>query len=180
MINCGADAVICHHTHRYSGIIKHKNKPIILGVGNFLFSIKGIDNKWRTGIIARLNIMSDFITHEIFPVRMIKSWDNVICLKKTKKEKVLCKIKEINNLLLSSEKFREYWKENFLSERRRLNLQLKYRNKFLFKILKRIKFYNPRLNNNLKKLLLNLVRCDSHREKMIAILQDEEGRKQCG
>ena len=36
-IDAGADAVVNHHQHCYSGYERYKSKPIIYGLGNLLF-----------------------------------------------------------------------------------------------------------------------------------------------
>ena len=37
LIDNGADAVVAHHTHRFSGYEIYKSKPIFYGLGNFIY-----------------------------------------------------------------------------------------------------------------------------------------------
>ena len=52
-IDVGADAVISHHTHYYSGYEIYKNKPIVYGLGNFIFDLPDEIGDWHKGIIAK-------------------------------------------------------------------------------------------------------------------------------
>lgn len=66
-IESGADAVINHHQHCYSGYEIYKEKPIFYGLGNFCFD-KGysLRDKWHEGYLVLLNI-DDCFSFEIIP-----------------------------------------------------------------------------------------------------------------
>src|SRR5690606_10539643 len=57
-INSGADAVVAHHTHCYSGYEYYNNKPIFYGLGNFIFDFKDKYRKgnWTEGYAVVLNL----------------------------------------------------------------------------------------------------------------------------
>lgn len=66
-IDCGADAVVNHHQHCYSGYEIYKGKPVFYGLGNFCFDSdsvrKGI---WTTGYMVELTL-KDNVTFNIHP-----------------------------------------------------------------------------------------------------------------
>ncbi len=57
MIAAGADAVICHHSHCFSGNETWNEKPIYYGLGNFVFDDAEMTGKeWNTGILAEITL----------------------------------------------------------------------------------------------------------------------------
>ncbi|MBP3440212.1 MAG: CapA family protein [Tidjanibacter sp.] len=54
-VEIGADAVVNHHQHCYSGYEYYNGKPIVYGLGNFCFDWKGKRNSfWNEGYMLRL------------------------------------------------------------------------------------------------------------------------------
>lgn len=56
-VDAGADAVVNHHQHCYSGYEIYKNKPIFYGLGNFCFDIQPQkhDSIWNYGYMVQFN-----------------------------------------------------------------------------------------------------------------------------
>lgn len=67
-IDAGADAVVNHHQHCFSGYEIYDYKPIIYGLGNFSFDrIQFRDNIWNDGYMVMLNIDKENIWIESIP-----------------------------------------------------------------------------------------------------------------
>ncbi len=67
-IDVGADAVVNHHQHCYSGYEVYKEKPIFYGLGNFCFD-KGAQkpNFWNEGFMVMLDLKQEGIGYQLFP-----------------------------------------------------------------------------------------------------------------
>lgn len=67
-IDAGADAVVNHHQHCYSGYEIYKEKPIFYGIGNFGFDItpKRVYTSWNYGYLVELEF-GITIKHKIYP-----------------------------------------------------------------------------------------------------------------
>ncbi len=66
-VEVGADAVVNHHQHCYSGYEIYKGKPIFYGLGNFCFDNSYYRNdKWNKGYMVQLFFGVD-ITFELYP-----------------------------------------------------------------------------------------------------------------
>lgn len=66
-IDIGADAVINHHQHCFSGYEIYNEKPIFYGLGNFCFDWKGKKNCiWNQGYAIKLNLERN-IDFELIP-----------------------------------------------------------------------------------------------------------------
>lgn len=64
----GADVIVNHHQHCYSGYEIYKGKPIFYGLGNFFFDNPSKRNdKWNKGILLELNLSLDKSVFELIP-----------------------------------------------------------------------------------------------------------------
>ena len=53
-VDFGADAVVNHHQHCYSGHELYNGKPIVYGLGNFFFDWQGQNADWNEGYMVQL------------------------------------------------------------------------------------------------------------------------------
>jgi len=67
-IDAGADAVINHHQHCYSGFETYNGKPIFYGLGNFCFDRAGKrSSNWNKGYMVELTFDESRITFNLIP-----------------------------------------------------------------------------------------------------------------
>lgn len=174
IIDAGADLVAAHHTHRFSGIMLYNNKPLFFGLGNFICPTKTFPvNEWQIGLIVKIVISNGSFSYKIMPVRMAEDFDKIDLLQIQDAKR----IKNDVNLLsqkINDEKFlNEYWVNIDKSEFQRI-LNLLYTNsKFTYRIHKYLPFLSKnKISDYRKNILLNMVRCDSHRNRLIRILEN--------
>lgn len=103
-IDAGADAVINHHQHCYSGYEFYKNKPIVYGLGNLCFDEGPKENKkWHEGYVAELIFSDHTIELKLHPYEQCNLIPNVHFIKDqsdfNKNIDELNKIIQDNNLL---------------------------------------------------------------------------------
>ena len=174
-VDAGADAVISHHTHRYSGYEIYKNAPIFYGVGNFLFDDK--QNKgfeWQQGLAITLVFSEQKTSFEINPISHYDgNVDGVRLLNGIEKKQVLDKISYLNSIIadedLLNTNFLDFVK---LKEKQYQHFIEPHSNCILHGLMGR--GYIPSLLSKYKrKLYLNLIRCESHRDVLIKILENE-------
>lgn len=69
-IDAGADAVVNHHQHCFSGYEVYKGKPIFYGLGNFCFDLPSHhDGIWTEGIMVTIDFSGINPSFEIQPYR---------------------------------------------------------------------------------------------------------------
>ncbi len=71
-IDAGADAVVNHHQHCFSGYETYKGKPIFYGLGNFCFdslNVKDRNTSWNYGYMLQIEFCSKEIRTEIYPYK---------------------------------------------------------------------------------------------------------------
>ncbi len=67
-IDAGADAVVNHHQHCYSGYETYKGKPIVYGLGNFCFDDPNASNViWNEGYMVILCFCGDAVALRTIP-----------------------------------------------------------------------------------------------------------------
>ena len=170
-IDAGADIVVNHHTHCYSGYEFHNGKPIFYSTGNFLFNKPGMKNPlWNSGYAVSINFFKNQIQFEIIPYLQCADKIGIRKLSNAESISFYTRLKEINKII----------KDNKILQQEFDALQLKsvktyrnfiepHNNKWLYALQKKGVF--PSLLHKRKKLmLLNLVRCESHRDVLISVL----------
>ena len=109
LIDCGADVVINHHQHCFSGYELYKDSPIFYGLGNLVFD-KGQNapKGWNEGYLVKLTIGSK-ISFELIPYVQCKLTPTFELVHD--RTEFDAKISEINNIISDDDKlFHEYEK----------------------------------------------------------------------
>lgn len=170
-VDCGADVVVNHHQHCYSGYEIYRNRPIFYGLGNFSFdNYNGkTDKEWESGFALLLNIDNN-ISFELLPYTQgTKEFCGVSFLKDISDfEQSIKKLNCIicNNALLE----KEY---NILIEQSMssyLSLLSPYSNKYLRALGRRNILPQFITQCRIKYFLAN-IKCESHRDRLIHVLQ---------
>ncbi len=167
-IDAGADAVVNHHQHCFSGYEVYKEKPIFYGLGNFCFDEKGsMGGIWNEGYFVVLSF-ADSISFEIIPYNQC---DDKPIVKILPSNVYNQRISELNKTIqdenVLSEKVKEYYRSclkqsSYIFEplMNRVYSSLRYRG-----IL-------PSLVTNKRKLLAyDFIVCESHRDKILEYLK---------
>lgn len=86
-VDAGADAVINHHQHCYSGYEVYKGKPILYGLGNFCFDWKDYSNEtWFEGFFVKLSFDKGEVTFRLHPYVQCKEEPVVRLMSEAEKE----------------------------------------------------------------------------------------------
>lgn len=105
-VDAGADAVINHHQHCYSGYEVYEGKPIFYGLGNFCFDWKGKRNSiWNYGYMVKLSFNNDNIEYEVIPYCQGNEKPGLEVL--TNKEEFLISISELNKVIANDVQLKE-------------------------------------------------------------------------
>ena len=98
-IDAGADAVVNHHQHCYSGYELFKGKPIFYGLGNFCFDIYPIRNNdlWNYGYMVELEFNNDILS--LFKIIPYKQCDEIVGVHLLDKNEFSDNIAELNYII---------------------------------------------------------------------------------
>lgn len=171
MIENGADAIICHHTHQISGYSFFKNKPIFFSLGNLLMpTVKRDSSEWRKGILLKIKFTAEKVDVEPVPIIMNQDFTGIDLAYGACAESILNQVEDASKKLQDEEYLNAYWDSVFSDSSDTIINQLKSRTRFEYKLRRKFSFLT-RFSKYKAIVLLNLVRCDSHRERLIKVLE---------
>ncbi|MCK5078525.1 MAG: CapA family protein, partial [Bacteroidales bacterium] len=163
-IDIGADALISHHTHTYSGYEIYQGKPIFYGLGNFIYDWPGkTHSDWNKGYVVKLKL-SVKIDFDIIPLNQCNEIPGLFHLSEAEEKAFAQRITELNAIIADDKlleiEFKKYCEkvnpmyDAFIEP---------YFGKVITSLRKRGLF--PKLMGKRKRLLLlNITRCESHKE----------------
>ncbi|WP_196892015.1 CapA family protein [Aureivirga marina] len=179
-VDSGADLVVGHHSHCFSGYEEYKEKHIFYSLGNFVFDYKPKYQKglWTLGYALDLSINFDTkkVDFEIIPFEQGKKENPILnVLSGEKKQEILEKVNELNEIIIDEKLYAEAWEKYIESQVIGYKGMLFTKNMYIRALISR--GYLPKflLTSSLKRkaLFLNLFRCETHREIMIDVLNKE-------
>ena len=95
-VDAGADAVVNHHQHCFSGYEVYKGKPIFYGLGNFCFDRKDMQNGiWTEGYMIIFDFFDSNISFNLRPYRQCAINPNIELLPKNAFDTQLTKLNAI-------------------------------------------------------------------------------------
>lgn len=173
-VDAGASVVIGHHTHTFSGYEVYKNSPIFYSLGNFIFDWNGRTNsKWNRGFAVKLNFNAKNLFFELVPFIQGDKHPGARLLNETENVMFTEEISTLNSQIDSDEVLNSKFKELLKSRKRNyLSILEPYRNKLFLSLYHR-GILPSLLSRRKKKSILNLIRCESHRDLLINVLMDK-------
>lgn len=172
-VDAGASAVIAHHTHIVSGYEVYRGAPVFYGLGNFCFDWPGKRNSfWNKGIAVRLRFRDEGASFDIIPFVQNDASPGIFKMPEGEAHVFMKRIESLNDIIGDDGQLREKF-EQFCGEKRDIyDLYLQpYRLSWLQSLRKR-KWLPSLLSARKKRLILNLTRCEAHRDVMIKTLEE--------
>ena len=173
-VDAGADAIVNHHPHCITGFEIYKGKPIYYSIGNFLFDKKGTDfNYWNKGLAVEIDFSDHIInvsTHIFFQSvneRTFELLEGEIADQELKQLNSLSKIIQ-NDYELDKELLR--W---ISRSQKYYNIYIEPHSIRIIQALQNRSIIPSFWSKRKKLFLLNMLRCESHREILIQKLENE-------
>lgn len=170
----GADAVVGHHTHCYSGYELYNEKPIFYSLGNFLFeSSTQKSDSWHTGFAVLLSLSkAKNVSFELIPYRQSNPYVGVNLLKD--KQPFNDKIAKLNSIIqddvLLIKEFNSFIKKELAKTYKAFLEPISMKP---IRLLQKIGVLPSLLNKKKKRLYLNLIRCEAHRDVVTKLLHND-------
>lgn len=174
IIDQGADAIISHHTHAFSGYEIYKSRPIFYGLGNFIYDWPGkVYSSWNKGYVVRL-ILSEKIDFEVIPLKQANEKPGVFHLNTEENEDFCSRIALLNEIIGDDKRleteFQKYCNSIFPMYEAFLEPNF---GRYIGYLRQRGMF--PKFLSRRKQLLLlNLSRCESHLDVLLRLLSRYE------
>jgi len=173
--DAGADAVIGHHTHCVSGYEIYNGAPILYSLGNFLFDSKnsysGTVTPWHTGLIAELNVNSEGIHFKLHPFVQNAEEAGLRSLTAAERNEFEKKIEKLNKTIQQDELLAESFDDYCNRVNRMYSSYIEPHSSRILHALRNRNILPSMLSGRKKRLLLNLTRCEAHRDVLIKTLK---------
>lgn len=175
-IDAGANVVVNHHQHCYSGYEEYKCGVIFYGLGNFCFDSfteQNIGNTtiWNEGYMVLLDFSKEKLSYKLYPYIQCAKEPTVELMDKGDMKNFIERIEELNSIIqnpLQLKTCNERWmSESYLQQQ---YILLPYPNRFLLSAATRGWIPNG-LNKDRVTRLLNKVDCESHRDRLLYFLK---------
>lgn len=163
-IEVGADAVVNHHQHCYSGYEFYHGCPILYGLGNFLFDTTPVrtDDIWNYGMLCELSLSDDEKKISLYPYSQCAEEPRIKMLPLNAFDK---RLKKINDLIAEPKELRAKYKA-YCEKSSNIfeNILEPFQSKLYMK-LKRRGLLPSFINKRSLTALADYVLCESHRDK---------------
>lgn len=172
-IDAGANIVVNHHQHCYSGFEKYNNGLIFYGLGNFIFpdSNPSTPRSWNEGFILEVDINNEIIEFNIYPYIQCLSNYKINIMDETTQKVFYSKIDHLNKVILNRELLE---KENSIWRAQTQNIYRSslapYSNRYFRKLWQKGLLPSGISCAKLSKLI-NFIECESHRDRFIEYLR---------
>ena len=166
-IDAGADAVVNHHQHCYSGYEVYNSKPIFYGLGNFCFDEEGGRNSiWNEGYMVILSFDMQKIMYEMIPYTQCNEKASVQIVKdRTHFDE---SIDNLNAIIQDSENLKkEVDKYYRTTTSGMLLMHQPYENRILNKLY-RMHLLPSLVSRKKYLMLLNYIYCEAHMTSMFS------------
>lgn len=169
-IDAGADAVVNHHQHCYSGYEVYNGKPIFYGLGNFCFDTSlCVSHTWHEGYMVQIEFESEKLSFTLHPYIQCKEEASVSVIN----DRIAFdkKIRELNAILLDSTRLRLEVDDYYQSATKSfLTMYQPYENRILNKLYRM--HLLPSFVSKRKILqIINYLSCEAHRDRQLKALQ---------
>lgn len=162
-IDLGADVVVNHHQHCFSGYEIYKERPIFYGLGNFCFDRPDKSNTlWNQGYMVKLNLDTG-INWDIIPYNQCDAEPRIVLLNRDAFD---ASIEALNDIILNKEKLAHETNQYYKAcARHYSNILEPIRNRFYLACKQR--GWLPSLISKKNKLTAkNYIYCEAHRDKL--------------
>lgn len=167
-IDAGADAVVNHHQHCFSGYEVYKGKPIFYGLGNFAFDWDGKrDSLWNQGYLVQLDLNS-VITFEIVPYEQYGVSPSVSLLKSS--DIFYSDLSKLNAIIRDDKRLDELTKIYYDSREKIIKSILEPNQNRLIRSAINRHIFRSMLSRQWLIKLHNIIDCESHRDILLNYL----------
>lgn len=168
--DAGASMVIGHHPHCYSGFEVYNGVPLFYSLGNFLFDDPQVKkNIWHTGFALEI-ILKESMDFRILPYEQCRSVMGVKLMEGADLDHFHSNLNRLNEIIKDDDQLQMEF-EAYCNRVSRMYQGFiePYTNKMI-RYLQHKKLLPSLLSEKKKKLLLNIIRCESHRDVIIHLL----------
>ena len=167
-IDAGADAVVNHHQHCYSGYEYYKGKPIMYGLGNFCFD-EGLKKTklWHEGYLVEISF-TEVCKIRLYPYSQCAEQATLNLLDENA---FANEISEINEIIVDNEKLKSRQEAYYNTANMACRAMFDPVNLRYVKACQRRGWLPFFYSHKYLRTIFNYINCESHRDKVLQNLQ---------
>ena len=177
-IESGADAVVNHHQHCFSGYEEYQGKPIFYGLGNFCFDHpKKRGGIWNEGYLVTLEFAGEKVKYDLQPYTQCDELPVVEMMNGSKLQVFEQKLHDINTVIANNRLLEEKWRE-FLTKKgdNEITPFTPYNNEYLRALVGR-KWLPYLIPQKKMAKMLNFIMCEAHRDILVNAMKNKIERE---
>lgn len=164
-IDVGADVVVNHHQHCYSGYEVHNGKPIFYGLGNLFFDLVDpvIDKPWNYGFLVMLDMSEKGVTFTTYPYKQCAEEPMITLLDQSSFDETLnC----LNQTISDKGKLQKATDKYYHAEMIGVEIFLNPYQKRIVRAMVKIGVLPSLFKKKWLLKMQNYIECESHRDKV--------------
>lgn len=171
-VELGADAVINHHQHCFSGYEIYQDKPIVYGIGNFYYyAPRRINSMWNDGYLAQL-VFSDKVSVNAIPYKQCNGDCRIRPMTQSERCVFDEDINRLNNVIADDKILSDYFSAFCESKMKVKEASLTPWNGKLSRFLFCRGFLPSLIGKKRKLSILNFVECEAQRDLLLYYLKN--------
>jgi hypothetical protein len=170
LVEQGADAVICQHSHCAGSYETYRGAPIVYGQGNLIFDFPNRGPEWHRGFLVRLRIQAKHdSTMELIPFTQFADAEGIRKMDPPEAQQLLSAIEQRSHFVQNEKSVRDAW-QSYCAER-----SIEYFGTVLGhgRILRRLNRSGGMLGTVYGQDVLfklnNVIQCEVHREILLTV-----------
>ncbi len=165
-IDAGADAVVNHHQHCYSGYEEYNGKPIFYGLGNLCFDRSKRNSPWNEGFALDMELTKRGQSYKFIPYHQCDEEPKVLLYNDTERLAFMERIENLNGIIASPEQLAANYEELKQRTRQKYRSYVEPYKSKLMRYLYR-KHLLPSLMRRKYVMIKNMIECESHRDRLL-------------
>ncbi len=167
LVDLGASAVICQHSHTAGSSEVYDNSLIVYGQGNFLFDYPSKYDHWNEGLLLKFIIEKESVSFELIPVQ--QNDGRVRLMTGDKKREFLSAFSARSVEVLDEYIIQKRWIDFCRVNRDRYMSLVLGHNRYVSFANKRLPLVDMVYSKESLRNMGNVIRCESHREVLLTI-----------
>lgn len=175
-IDAGADAVVNHHQHCYSGTEIYNGKPIIYGLGNLCFDeTNDYGRIWNEGYLAIIDFTDMGVDLHTKPYVQCEINPDVRWMSQSEEDSFRNHVNKLNGIIADDFELNSKYNDFLKSFNRVIGSLLEPYSSRIAKGLYRRHLLPSIINDKRKLLLQGFIQCESHLPKIMKFLTNRKG-----
>lgn len=173
-IEVGADAVVNHHQHCYSGYEVYNGKPIFYGLGNFLFDhSKKRSDIWNEGFMVTISFSPSTIDYVLSPYIQCDEKPIVDLMSKEKLVTFEKRIESLKETILDVALFNQQYDKFVIQECKSVVAPFTPYNSVYLRAAAGRRYIPYLISKQKYADMLNYIECEAHRDILIKALNNK-------